>query len=247
MRYIDVNHAHDALMLSLSWMARGTPAGERIEPLVAGVLATQPGTDEYAAAVTELERRVVAERGALVQTLGATWYDRLTEAAEIEIRGLPLRRQHDVHARERIISTSPYARSPLPGTRLWRSTWGCITCRNGATWEPATSGSGNTSCQMLTILAAPRRLRASAVGGLPRTLAPGIRAENARRVRLLSASSRSRATIRRGRDLPGDNGSRIDPSKPADGDRDWALERPASTLPDRPRRPHLSLQPLHHQ
>ena len=40
--YIDMNHAHDALLLSLSWMVRGTEAGERIGPIVADVLAA-PG------------------------------------------------------------------------------------------------------------------------------------------------------------------------------------------------------------
>ena len=103
MRYNDMNHAHDALLLSLSWMARGTPAGERIEPLVAGVLATRPGTDEYAAAVTQLDARLVTERDAIVATLGSTWYGRIVEAVEIELRSLPIRAQHDVHARERIM------------------------------------------------------------------------------------------------------------------------------------------------
>ncbi|TVQ19890.1 MAG: hypothetical protein EA382_15840, partial [Spirochaetaceae bacterium] len=74
-----------------------------IEPLVAGVLATRPGTDEYAAAVTELERRLVSEFESLVEILGATWYGRIKEAVEIELRSLPIRARHDVHARERIM------------------------------------------------------------------------------------------------------------------------------------------------
>ena len=102
-RYIDMNHPHDAFMLSLSWMVRGTEAGERIGPIVAGVLATRPGSDEYADAVRGLARRLGEEHVSITDAIGETWYSRLAEAVEIEIRSIPIRAQHDVHARERIM------------------------------------------------------------------------------------------------------------------------------------------------
>lgn len=103
MRYIDMNHAHDALLLSLTWMVRGTDIGERIDPLVADVLATRPGTGEYEHAVIELQRRLDVQRDTLVGAIGPRWHDRLAEAVKIEICSLPIRREHDVHARERIM------------------------------------------------------------------------------------------------------------------------------------------------
>lgn len=102
-RYIDMNHAHDALALSLWWMARGTAAGEQIGPVAAGVLGTKPGTGAYEKALRELDTRLEAERDTLVDTLGPAWYDRLTDAVKIEIRSIPVRKQHDVHVRERIM------------------------------------------------------------------------------------------------------------------------------------------------
>ncbi len=102
MRYMDMNHAPDAFMLSLSWMVRRTPVGERVGPLASSVLGTTPGTDAYAEAVTELADRLGAESDALMDALGP-WYQRLADAVWIEIRSLPLRREHDVHARERIM------------------------------------------------------------------------------------------------------------------------------------------------
>ncbi|TVR65402.1 MAG: hypothetical protein EA426_00025 [Spirochaetaceae bacterium] len=102
-RYIDMNHPHDAFMLSVSWMVRGTEVGERIGPIVAGVLATRPGTDEYYEAVGDLARRLGEEHASITEAIGETWYHRLAEAVEIEIRSIPIRRRRDVHARESIM------------------------------------------------------------------------------------------------------------------------------------------------
>ena len=103
MRYMDMNHAHDAFMLSLSWMVRRTPVGERVVLLASSVLATTPGTDAYEEAVTELVDRLDAESDALMNEFGP-WYHRLREAVRIEIRSLDLRKEHDAHARERIMT-----------------------------------------------------------------------------------------------------------------------------------------------
>ncbi len=102
MRYMDMNHAPDAFMVSLSWMVNRTPVGQRVGPLASNVFATTPGTDAYVEAVTELADRLGAASDALMDELGP-WYQRLAEAVWIEIRSLPLRGEHDVHARERIM------------------------------------------------------------------------------------------------------------------------------------------------
>ena len=102
MRYMDMNHAPDAFVVSLSWMVHRTPVGTLVGPLASDVLATTPGTEAYAEAVAALADRLGAEADALMDELGP-WYGRLAEAVWIEIRSLPLRREHDVHARERIM------------------------------------------------------------------------------------------------------------------------------------------------
>lgn len=102
-RYIDMNHPPDAFMLSLSWMVRGTGIGEEIAPLAEGVLETRPGTEAYIEAVMNLDRRLASGSERLKDALGARWYSRLAEAVEVELRSIPIRKQHDVHARERIM------------------------------------------------------------------------------------------------------------------------------------------------
>ncbi len=101
--YIDMNHAHDACLLSLSWMVRGTRIGESIGPLVVDVLETHPGTDGYIRALVDLEQRLASDRARLEDTLGLRWYARLVEVVEIELRSIPVRERFDNPVRERIM------------------------------------------------------------------------------------------------------------------------------------------------